>query len=224
MAVRNDISIRYDLSPRLAEVAPGSNEITVQDSHDTLTGIQDSVEGSEFPDLVDTAGGETLGGGVFVGLTTTLEDVQYAPAATSPRTTGTVTSGDASGVTLIDSGAAFITNGVVRGDWVINFTDQSVSEILSVDSETQLTTRGLRDGTGNSFDVSDAYKVWEVDEFKLDGGNFVAVDSLGSNIEPLFSSFGRFLIKTSASSATQLEEAAIQFASYAESSVWMNVQ
>ena len=223
MAVRNDISIRYDLSPRLAEVEPGSNEISVQDSHDTLTGIQDSVEGSEFPDLVDTAGGETLGGGVFVGLTTTLEDVQYAPAATSPRTSGTVTTGDATGITLIDSGATFITSSVVRGDWVINFSDQSVSEILSVDSETQLTTRGLRDGTGNTFDVSDAYKVWEVDQFKLDGGNFVAVDSLDAPIEPLFTSFGRFLIKTSASSATQLEEAAIQFASYAESSVWMNV-
>lgn len=222
MAVRNDVSIRYDLSPRLAEIEPGSSEITVQDSHDTLTGLQDSITGSEFSDLVDSAGGEPLGGGVFVGLTSTLEDVQYAPAATSPRTSGTVTTGDASGITLIDSGATFITSGVVRGDWVINFSDQSVSEIISVDSETQLTTRGLRDGTGNTFDVSDAYKVWEVSEFKLDGGNFVAVDSLGSPIEPLFTSFGRFLIKTSASSATQLEEAAIQFASYADSSVWMN--
>ena len=223
MAVRSDVSVRYDLSPRLAEVELGSNEITVQDSHDTLTSIQDSEEGAQFPDLVDTAGGETLGGGVFVGLTTTLDNVQYAPSATSPRTTGTVTTGDASGVTLIDSGATFITSGVLRGDWVINFTDQSVSEILSVDSETQLTTRGLRDGTGNTFDVSDAYKVWEVDQFKLDGGNFVAVDSLDAPIEPLFSSFGRFLIKTSASSATSLDSEAIQFASYAESSVWMNV-
>jgi hypothetical protein len=136
MAVRSDVSVRYDLSPRLAEVELGSNEITVQDSHDTLTSIQDSEEGAQFPDLVNTAGGETLGGGVFVGLTTTLDNVQYAPAATSPRTTGSVTTGDASGVTLIDSGATFITSGVLRGDWVINFTDQSVSEILSVDSET----------------------------------------------------------------------------------------
>ena len=223
MAVRDDVSVRYDLDPRLAEIEPGSNDITAQDSHDTLTGIQDSISGSEFSDLVSSAGGEDLGGSVFVGLTTTLNNVQYAPAATSPRTTGTVTTGDTTGITLIDSGATFIADGVVRGDWVINFSDQGVSEILSVDSETQLTTRGLRDGTGNTFDVSDAYKVWEVDQFKLDGGNFVAVDSLGSNIEPLFSSFGRFLIKTSASSATSLDSEAIQFSSYAESSVWMNV-
>jgi len=222
MAVRSDVSVRYDLSPRLAEVEPGSNEITVQDSHDTLTRIQDNEEGAQFPDLVSTAGGEDLGGGVFVGLTQTLEDVQYAPAATSPRTTGAVTTADVSGVTLTDSGATFITSGVVRGDWVINFTDQSVSEIISVDSETQITTRGLRNGTANTFSISDAYKVWEVDQFKLDGGNFVALDSVGSNIEPLFSSFGRFLIKTSASSSTSLDSDAIQFSSYADASVWTN--
>jgi hypothetical protein len=216
VTIRTDVDVNFELDPRLAEISlgAGQDEISVQDSHDTLTTLQDSVTGSEYPELVTTAGGEALGGGTSVGLTTTLDNVQYAPAATSPRCSGTATSTDPLGITLTDTGATFQTDLVQRGDWVINFTDQSVSEVLSVTSETELVTRGLRNGTANTFTSSDAYKVWEVAEFQLSGGNFVAVDEFDAEINPLFTTFGRFATRTSSSSATLQELEDIRYASF----------
>jgi hypothetical protein len=209
MTDRSDISVQFTLDPRLAEIDAPSVEVSVQDSHDTLTGRQDSVEGMRFPDLVDTAGGESLGGGTTVGLTTSLLNVQYAFSRTASRCSGTVTTGDS--ILLIDSGATFITDSVARGDWVINFTDQSVTEVLSVDSETQLTVRTLTDGTSNTFTSSDVYKVWEVSECSLVGGNFVATDDVGGDLNPLFTTFGRFATRTSSSSATALSQDSLEF-------------
>lgn len=209
MAIRDDIVIRWYEDPRIADFTSATAEINVQDSHDTLATIEDTVEGEQFPGLVSTAGKEDLGGGTQVGLTSTLQNLQYAPPATSPRKTGTTTATDATGVTLTDSGADFVADGVQRGDWVINFTDQSVTEVLSV-TTTALTTRGLRDGTANTFTSGDAYKVWEVAEFQLSGGNFVAVDDMAGALNPLFTTFGVFATRTSASSATLAELTELQ--------------
>lgn len=219
MTVRTDITVDFQLDPRLALIDAPSTEINVQDSHDTLSGVEDSEEGHRFDRLVLTAGGEALGGGTTVGLTSTLQNVQYAFESTNPRSSGVVTTTDALGKTLTDSGATFISDGVVRGDWIINFTDQSVTEILTVDSETQVTTRGLRNGTANTFTNLDSYKVWEVSEAELSGGNFVAIDELGADINPLFPTFGRFISKASASSATSANQGDIEYSSF-QGGVW----
>ena len=202
MTVRNDISVDFEQNPRLLEITTNSESMSVQDSHDTLSTTQDTPEGGQFVFLVSTAGGEDLGGGTSVGLTTVLNNAQYAFQPTSPIETGTVTTPSAT--LLIDSTATFQTNLVKRGDWIINFTDQSVTEILTVDSEIQCTTRGLRDGIGNTFASSDAYKVWEVREAMLEGGNFTAVDDVGADMNPAFPIFGRTFTKTASSSATSL--------------------
>ena len=221
MTIRTDITVDFQLDPRLASIAAPSTEITVQDSHDTLTSIEDSTEGHRFERLVLTAGGEPLGGGTTVGLTSSLQNVQYAFDSTSPRSVGAVSSADALGITLIDSGATFISDGVLRGDWIINFTDKSVTEILTVDSETQVTTRGLRDGTSNTFSSLDSYKVWEVSEAELSGGNFVAIDEFGADINPLFPTFGRFITRTAASSATSQSQSDIEYSSF-QGGVWFD--
>jgi hypothetical protein len=210
------------LDPKLAEIAAGSNEINVQDSHDTLTNAQGTPEGMQYPNLVSTAGGEDLGGGTTVGLTSTLLNIQYAFEATDPRSVGSVTTTDALGKTLTDNLATFQTDGVQRGDIVINFTDQSVTEVLTVTSETEIITRGLRNGTANTFSSSDEYKVWEVSLAELSGGNFVAVDEFGAPIEPVFPTFGRFLTKTAASSATSQNAASLEYSSY-EGGVWVDI-
>ena len=205
MTIRTDIVVDFQESPRIIDITTASESLNVQDSHDTLTTIQDSEEGGQFPDLVSSSGGEDLGAGVTVGLTTVLSNCQYAFQPTTPQETGTITTG---GTTLlIDAVATFQTNLVKRGDWVINFTDRSVTEVLSVDSEIQLTTRGLRNGIGNTFDVADVYHVYEVLEAELGGGNFLAVDDMAADLNPAFPSFGRFYTKTSSSSATQVSSA-----------------
>ena len=40
MAVRSDIEVDFELSPRIATVGAGSVEVSVQDSHDTLSSIE----------------------------------------------------------------------------------------------------------------------------------------------------------------------------------------
>ena len=205
MAVRTDVSIDQTKSPRIAEITSTSSEITVQDSHDTLVRLEDDHWNKTYDKLVSTAGKEDLGGGVAVGLTTTLNNVQYAPQRTASRSSGTVTTADTDGKVLTDSLATFQTDGVQRGDWVINFTDESVTEVVTVNSETQLTCRALSDGTDNQFGLNDAYKVWEVSEFNFTGGNFVAIDSGDISINPMFTTFGRFVTKAAASSATLTE-------------------
>jgi hypothetical protein len=55
---------------------------------------------------------------------------------------------------LIHGAATFITNGVRAGHGVINSTDKTISEVVSVDSETQLTIdRNIFTGTGKSYKV-----------------------------------------------------------------------
>lgn len=73
--------------------------------------------------------------------------------------TGTITVANAAGTTLIDSSATFQTNGVEPGDMVRNVTDGSISQVESVDSEIQLTTKKLEGGAENDYDAADSYEV-----------------------------------------------------------------
>ncbi len=210
MAVRTDITINHVLDPRIAEISSASNEIIVQDSHDTLRNIEDNPSSRLYPKLVETDGKNDLSGGTEVGLTTALQNVQYAPQRPGSLSSGTVTTADTDGLVLIDSLATFQTDGVKRGYWVLNFTDQSVTEVLTVDSEIQLTCRALSDGTDNQFGLNDAYKVWEVSVFSMVGGNFTAIDELGATINPYFTTFGRTIAITASSSATLANQAALE--------------
>ena len=218
MAVRDDFSINYEVSPRLVTLTSPSEEITVQDSHDTLSVAQDTPEGQQFEFLVTTSGKEPLGGGTSVGLTTVLNNVQYAFQSTPVIQTGTATT--ASATFLTDTAATFVTNGVKRGDWIVNFTDQSVTEVLGVISETQIITTGLREGSGNDFGVGDAYKIWQVEEAELSGGNFTAIDDVGADINPLFPVFGRFATKTASASATTQSQEQLEYATFGGGVSW----
>jgi hypothetical protein len=71
---------------------------------------------------------------------------------------GTVTTADATGVTLHDSAATFSGN-VAVNDIVYNETDGSFATVVTVDSNIQITTDGLSGGTDNQFASSDAYSI-----------------------------------------------------------------
>lgn len=72
--------------------------------------------------------------------------------------TGTVTTADATGTTLIDSAASFTTSTAV-GEYIYNETDGSYGKITSIDSATQVTCETLQGGTDNDFDLADAYSI-----------------------------------------------------------------
>ena len=200
MAVISGTTVQRHLSPRLVEIPNTEVEVSVDDVNDTLQDKEDDELSMVWPKFRSITGGEDLGGGTAVGFTLKYENTKVVPARTDSISSGTITTG--SSTQLIDSAADFVTDGVKAGDWVINFTDQSVTEVLEVIDLNTLSVRDLSDGTDNDFDVSDVYKVWEVKDFTLAGGNHVAVDTGDATINPMFPTFGRFCTRTSAASAT----------------------
>jgi len=210
------IHVNFELSPRIITVEAPEVEITIQDLHDNLVDIEDSIEGHRHPRLILTAGKEDLGGGTSVGLTATLQNAQLAfERRVVKLENGTITTPDTNGVTLIDSAATFQTNGVQRGDIVRNHTDSgSVASVLSVDSETQLTTDGLSGGTDDQFNSSDMYDVLDLVQCNITGGNLVAVDDVQAVIDPVFPTFGTQIVRTSSSSATAIGLTSLQFSQY----------
>ena len=203
MAFRNDVYIDWELSPRLIWIAAPSTDISVQDLHDTLVAIQDSITGSEFPDLINSAGKEALGGVTQVGITTTLQNAQIAfEARFLNLTTGTVTTQDTNGVTLIAAAETYITDNVIRGSVAHNHLDGSHATVLTIDSETQLTTTQLEGGVDNNYDIGDTIIISKVIQMNISGGNVVAVDDVGDELDPVFPTYGTQVVRTSSSSAT----------------------
>lgn len=223
MAERSDLTTFWEESPRIIEVASPSAEIIMQDLHDTLKSNveqasenDDSLDNMDDDPLIDSAGKEDLGGGVKVGITSTLQNAQLAfESRITPTSTGTITTANGAGTQLIDSAADFVTDGVERGAVIINFDDQSITEVLEVLDLNNLRTRVLRGGTNNDYGSADNYKIWNIVQCDIEGGNLVAVDVDGTTpISSIFPTAFTQIVRTSSSSATLQEQADIQFASY----------
>ena len=96
----------------------------------------------------------------FIANSHSSSDVAYGVQhdAIDSVASGTVTTADATGTTLIDSAASFLST-VAVNDYVYNETDSSYGQVSSVDSNTQVTLSALTGGTDNDFDISDAYSI-----------------------------------------------------------------
>lgn len=188
MAFRSDISVEWYASPRYITIAAPSTTVTLQDLHDTLADIQDSLVGAQFPDLIESGG--KLGGGV-TGVASTLQNAQilFEPRTTKLET-GTITTPDTAGQTLTDSTALFQTNMVTRGDVLVNVTDGSHATVLSVESETSLTSLTLAGGVDNQYGSGDAYEIFDYEICSITGGDLFAKDDVGADITPILTSFG----------------------------------
>jgi hypothetical protein len=186
MAERSDLTVEWTRSPRIITVAAPSVALTMQDLVDTCKGVlEQSWEGLDQPALHSSGGKQDLGGGVAVGITVTLLNAQIAfEARNLSISLGTATS-DQSGTVLTDLSATFITDGVSVGDVVLNFSDLSSATVVEVLSQTQLSTYQLRDGTTNTWHTGDNYKVYQIAQCSISGGNLVAVDSNGTSINPI---------------------------------------
>lgn len=83
MSIRSDISIDWEVSPRIITVDKPSIEATMQDLYDTLRDAEIIQVDENY--IVSGAGKEPLGGGVVVGLTLTLNNALIAfEARTGP--------------------------------------------------------------------------------------------------------------------------------------------
>ena len=83
MAVRDDIEVSWHLSPRIVLVKAPSTDIAIADLHDTLRMIESAPENLDQPYLIFSAGKQPLGGGVYVGITATLQNALLAFEARS---------------------------------------------------------------------------------------------------------------------------------------------
>jgi hypothetical protein len=192
-----------------------STEITLQDLHDTLTSLEDEPAGMSYEQIIRSTGKDSLGGGVYVGITSTLLNAKLGFQSRKEWFhEGVVTADDLTGRRLIDALATFVTDGVEPGFHVINFTDATMATILRVVSETELETDILGGGIGNHFDVGDAYKIRKVVQCSVAGGNLVALDALGDSMSSILSTVGTQVVRTSSASATLQELADIQYSSF----------
>jgi hypothetical protein len=186
MAERTDLTVEWTRSPRIITVAAPSVALTMQDLVDSCKGVlEQSWAGLDQPALHSSGGKQDLGGGVAVGITVTLQNAQIAfETRNISISSGTATS-DQSGTVLTDLAATFITDGVSVGDAVLNFADRSSATVIAVLSQTQLSTYQLRDGTANTWHTGDVYKIYQIAQCSISGGNLVAVDSNGTSINPV---------------------------------------
>jgi hypothetical protein len=186
MAERTDLIVEWTRSPRIITVAAPSVALTMQDLVDTCKGVlEQSWDGLDQPALHSSGGKQDLGGGVAVGITVTLQNAQIAfETRNLSISSGTATS-DQNGTVLTDLAATFITDGVEVGDAVVNFADRSSATVIEVLSQTQISTYQLRDGTANTWHTGDNYKVYQIAQCSISGGNLVAVDSNGTSINPV---------------------------------------
>lgn len=217
MAIIAGVTVNWVVSPRIITVPVTETEVTIFDLQDTLLDLEDSEEGIVWPYLREFSGGEDLGGGVSVGYTMELQNAQLQFAARpTPVETGTCTANDTSGTVLTAAAGTFITSGIQRGDTVYNSTTGSMAAIISVDSETQLTSQPLAGGSRTDWQNTDGYKLYPNVQCSITGGNLVAVDAGGSPIDPVFQSPNTQVVRTSASSATNLSQQALEQALFTE--------
>ena len=76
--IRNDITINWEVSPRIITVLAPSVNVVMQDLYDSLRFLESKPENIAYPFIVSGSGKESLGGGVYVGLTITLINAQLA--------------------------------------------------------------------------------------------------------------------------------------------------
>lgn len=220
MATRKDINVDFNTSPRIIEVEEPSVEVTMQDLVDTLRIAEEGfTKGLAFPKVTNASGKDDLGGGVSVGITTSLQDAKLSfEARRTPAETGAVTTGSVApvvgNITFVDTNADFSAANIVRGSLVINFTDLSVADVFSVDSSIQLTTKILVNGITDTYQIGDVYHVFNIIQVNAQGGNLVALDANNQPIDPILPTAFTQVVRTSSSSATLQNQESLNFSSY----------
>jgi len=199
MAVRNDVYVRWDLSPRLVIVEAPSTEILLQDVVDTCRVRESDIEALDDAELLTdgTSGKGDLQDGSLVGITCVFNNAQLAFETRSVTAiNGTVTTAgpasppyDGGGLgaeLLTDTGADFVAASVKPGDTVINMTDFSLSAVVEVVDATNLYVLPLTGGTTDLFNLNDAYRIYVAEQCFVRGGNLIALDDVGDPLLPTF--------------------------------------
>lgn len=181
-------------TPRVLNVPAAHGDASAQEIWDTLSEEAAKLENLIYKKLLDRpkgGGKATIGVGKATGITVPMSNVQvqFEPQVIKVST-GSVTTADAAGETLIDSLATFITDGVARGDLVLNTADASHSTVLRILSETSLVATPLLGGTDNQYDLTDGYEILDQVRRAITDGDVIAFDHLEATLNPILTAFG----------------------------------
>jgi len=192
MAVRGDVQVLWQFSPRLIIVDAPSTSILIQDLVDTLRTLEPDLDNMDDAFIMDADGKGDLQDGNFVGITLKLVNAKIGfEGRTTDIANGTATTATSvtpAGITLIDNVADFVTAGVKPGDVVYNFDDHSSATIVKVIDLNTLQMLPLTGGTENDWDIGEHYHVYSVVKCSIRGGNLTAVTDLITNdpLDPVF--------------------------------------
>jgi len=198
---------------RFALVEPPDTSISVIDFYKDVKNYEDEPGNLTEARWAEASGLEDLGGGVKVGVTVQMQGarVGFVPDTVSVSS-GTVTTEDSNGEVLVDSGATYETDGVLPGALVLNLTDGSVGTVLSVDSQNQIRNLPLDDGSDDQWEVGDSYKIWNIKQCSIAGGNLTFAG--GNPADAVIPTAFTQVVLASSSSATLQEQEDIRFASF----------
>ncbi|MDX1279409.1 hypothetical protein [Oceanihabitans sediminis] len=213
------ITVYEWLSPRIIEVdATVYTDVTVQELYNAIREWEDSDVNIDDDSLIDAAGKENLGGGVTVGITATLKNTRLSfKGNLTPLDDGTgrtCDTTDTTGRQLYVNDADFVTAGVSAGDAVHNLTTNEWATVTDVVDQYTLKHLQLYGQGELGWTSGDEYEIYENIQCSVTGGNLVAVDENGDDLEPIIQSPMVQVVRTSSSSATLAELDAIQYSSY----------
>lgn len=204
------------LSPRIIEILPDTNYLTVQELYDGLLAWMAEPAHHSYLKLCTAEGKMVLDDVTKVGISLRLENAKlmFTGRTTPLETGGTCTQDDPRGMTLYATGGLFETNIVVPGCTVYNSTSKSMASVIEVISEQELLTFPMSGGTRNTWLNGDGYEIYENEQCEVGGGNVVAVDENGDSISPIYQSPNVQMILARSSSATLQEQFLVEYGAY----------
>jgi hypothetical protein len=209
MTTRNDITIDYTLSPRVARLAAPEVNLSLQDYVDTLRVAESQFQGMSHPFLINASGKEDLGDGVSVGITVQEQNLRLAfdsrrtPAVDeSTVTTGSGAPNLQGRYVFVDTNADFVTAGVQPGSLVINWTDRSMADVVEVIDANTIRMEELVNGTDNEMGLGDVYSIFNIIQVRVSAGNLTAVDDLAAAINAVLPTAFTQVVVAQASQST----------------------
>jgi hypothetical protein len=209
MTTRNDITLDYTLSPRVARIAAPEVNLSLQDYVDTLRVAESQFQGMSYPFLINASGKEDLGDGVLVGITVQEQNLRLAfeSRRTPAIDEGTVTTGSGAPnlqnrYVFVDTGADFVTAGVEPGSLVINWTDRSMADVVEVIDANTIRMEALVNGTDNEMGLGDVYSIFNIIQVRVSAGNLTAIDDLAAAINSVLPTAFTQVVVAQASNST----------------------
>jgi len=216
------IVVHTQLSPRIVEIRPPTTDITLQEFYDAMKQWEQEPAAHSFDPLVIGEGKAVLSATKQVGVTAIGQNIRamFTGRTTPLEIGGTCTTADTRGLTLVAGGGDFVNNGVYPGCTVINTTTFGMAAIHEVVGPGELRSFKLSGGSRDDWQIGDTYRIYENQRCEISDGNFVAIDDVGADLDPVLPSPGIQVLRSGDVSAALISGSGGATASAVADAVW----